>query len=288
MYASRRDVTTFMVSWYICAKLLLLNTSSAKWRPFCPGEDEWYKLGCWRICVSCCVVLCCVVLGWVGVFCIVSCRVVCRVVIIGFGNSLLRTNAAWLSFAPKHTWCNLHGDHHPWVLCHCISDISECSQNILKFSQAICRVVFPSANTYWVSWLAWVFVSRSMAVAPALPNNGLARVKASVSKMKTTFEFRTHSGLALKRLILVLSPLTHWGRVTHICVSNQTIIGSDNGLSLIRRQAIIWTNAGILLIGHLGTNFNEILIEIHTLSLNEMHLNMSSAMWRPFCLGSMC
>ena len=56
--------------------------------------------------------------------------------------------------------------------------------------------------------------------------------------------------------------LTHWGRVTHICVNKLTIIGSDNGLSPGRRQAIIWTNAGILLIGPLGTNFSEILIEI--------------------------
>ena len=54
--------------------------------------------------------------------------------------------------------------------------------------------------------------------------------------------------------------LIHWDRVTHICVSNVSIIGSDNGLSPGRRQAIIWTNAGILLIGPLGTNFNEILI----------------------------
>ena len=53
--------------------------------------------------------------------------------------------------------------------------------------------------------------------------------------------------------------LTHWGRVTHICVVKLTIIGSDNGLSPGRRQAIIWTNAGILLIGPLGTNFIEIL-----------------------------
>ena len=58
--------------------------------------------------------------------------------------------------------------------------------------------------------------------------------------------------------------LTHWGRVTHICVGKTIIIGSDNGLSPGRRQAIIWTNAGILLIGPLGTNLNEILIEIHT------------------------
>ena len=58
--------------------------------------------------------------------------------------------------------------------------------------------------------------------------------------------------------------LTHWGRATHICVGKLTIIGSDNGLSPGRRQAIIWTNAGILLIGPLGTNFIEILSEIHT------------------------
>ena len=42
--------------------------------------------------------------------------------------------------------------------------------------------------------------------------------------------------------------LTHWGQVTQICVNNLTIISSDNGLSPHRRQAIIWTDAGILLI----------------------------------------
>ena len=79
--------------------------------------------------------------------------------------------------------------------------------------------------------------------------------------------------------------LTHWGRVTHICVSKLTIIGSDNGLSPGRRQAIIWTNAGILLIGPLGTNFSDILIEILTFSFTKMRLKVSSAKWRPFCLG---
>ena len=79
--------------------------------------------------------------------------------------------------------------------------------------------------------------------------------------------------------------LTHWGQVTHICVGNVTIIGPDNGLSPGRRQAIIWTNARILLIGPWGTNLNEILIGIHTFSFKKIHLNMSSAKWRPFCLG---
>ena len=59
----------------------------------------------------------------------------------------------------------------------------------------------------------------------------------------------------------------------------------DNGLSPDRRQAIIWTNAGILLIRPLGTNFSGILIEIHTFSFKKMHLKMSSTKRRPFCLG---
>ena len=77
----------------------------------------------------------------------------------------------------------------------------------------------------------------------------------------------------------------HWGRVTHICVGKLTIIGSDNGLSPDRRQAIIWTNARILLIGPLGTNFSESLIELMTFSFTKMRLKVSSAKWRPFCLG---
>ena len=81
------------------------------------------------------------------------------------------------------------------------------------------------------------------------------------------------------------SPLTHWGRVTHICVGNLAIIDSDNVLSPGRRQAIIWTNAGILLIGPLGTNFSEISIEILIFSFKKMRLKVSSAKWRPFCLG---
>ena len=77
----------------------------------------------------------------------------------------------------------------------------------------------------------------------------------------------------------------HWGRVTHICVSKITIIASDNGLSPGRRQAIIWINAGILLIGSLGTKFSEIYIENLTFSFRKIRLKVSSAKWRPFCLG---
>ena len=79
--------------------------------------------------------------------------------------------------------------------------------------------------------------------------------------------------------------LTHWGRVTHIYVGKLIIIGSDNGLSPDRRQAIIWTNAGLLSIGPLRTYFSENLIKVQQFSLKRMHVKMSSAKWRPSCLG---
>ena len=79
--------------------------------------------------------------------------------------------------------------------------------------------------------------------------------------------------------------LTHWGRVTHICVGKLNIIGSDNGLLPGRCQAIIWTNAGILLIRPLRTSFSEMFVEIHTFSFKKIDLKMSSGKWRPFCLG---
>ena len=59
-------------------------------------------------------------------------------------------------------------------------------------------------------------------------------------------------------------------------------------LSPGRRRAIIWTNAGILLIGPLGTNFSEIFIEIHIFSFKKMHLKMSSAKMAAILPRSQC
>ena len=73
--------------------------------------------------------------------------------------------------------------------------------------------------------------------------------------------------------------LANWG------VTKLTIIGPDNGLSPGRRQAIIWTNAGILLIRTPGTNFSGILSEIHTFSFKKMHFKMTFGKWRPFFLS---
>ena len=68
--------------------------------------------------------------------------------------------------------------------------------------------------------------------------------------------------------------------MTHICASKLAIIG--------RRQAIIWTNAGILLIGPLGIDFNENSTEIHIFSFKKIHLKMSSGNGGHFVSASMC
>ena len=78
--------------------------------------------------------------------------------------------------------------------------------------------------------------------------------------------------------------------MTHICVGKTTIIGSDNGLSPGRRQAIILTNAGILLIGILGTSFSENLKRNSYMFSQENAFEnvceMASILWRPQWVNS--
>ena len=122
-------------------------------------------------------------------------------------------------------------------------------------------------------------------------NTWLCLVKDNCKTRQETFTFWDLVSLLLEiwqydlMTYWATSIYSHWGRVTHICVGKLTIIGSDNGLSPGRRQAIIWTNTGILLIEPLGTNFSGNLIEILTFSFTNMRLKMSSAKWRPFWLG---
>ena len=93
------------------------------------------------------------------------------------------------------------------------------------------------------------------------------------------------SELALRGLVTSWFELTHCGRVTHISVGKLVIIGSDNGLSPDRRQAIIGTNVRLLSIRLLRKYFNENSIKIQQFSLKKMHVKKSSAKWRPSCLG---
>ena len=60
---------------------------------------------------------------------------------------------------------------------------------------------------------------------------------------------------------------------------NWVSIGSDNGLSPIRRQAITWTNADLLSNGPSGTNVNEIWIEILTFSFHSRKCIWTYVVW---------
>ena len=78
--------------------------------------------------------------------------------------------------------------------------------------------------------------------------------------------------------------------MTQICVGKLTIIGSDNGLSPGRRQAIIWTNARILLIWPLWTNFSDIFYQNSITFIPENELEnvvceMASILSRPKCVN---
>ena len=76
---------------------------------------------------------------------------------------------------------------------------------------------------------------------------------------------------------------THWGRVTHICVSKLTIMGPDNGLSPGRHHHLnqCWNNVNSTLGNKLQWNLNRN-------SNNFIHENAFESVvwkWRPFCLG---
>ena len=72
-------------------------------------------------------------------------------------------------------------------------------------------------------------------------------------------------------------------RLSDAYMCNLNTIGSDNGLWPGRHQAIIWTNAWMLLIGPVETHALKSYIKIHTFSLKKMFLKMSSVKWQPFC-----
>ena len=78
--------------------------------------------------------------------------------------------------------------------------------------------------------------------------------------------------------------------MTHICVSKLTIIVPYNGLLPGRHQAIIGTNAGILLSRTIGTNFSEILSEIYILiqenAFEKVVCEMAAILSRPQCIKS--
>ena len=135
-----------------------------------------------------------------------------------------------------------------------------------------------------IMWMLYIFLQISLETCA---DDSRLRFKygTATQVLFMTFSISWCYRCHILEAIYMPPDVTHWGRVTHICVGNLAIIGSDNGLSPGRRQAIIWTNAGILLIWPLGTNFSELSIEIQAFSFKKNHLKMSSAKSQPFCVG---
>ena len=129
-----------------------------------------------------------------------------------------------------------------------------------------------------VNKMLWWSFNMDVKGQPICAHQGVNYGKLIVSILQKMMFVRTALYIQYQR---DKKPLTHWARMTHICVRDLTIIGSDNGLLPRWCQAIIWTNAGILLIGSQETNFSEILIKIHTFSFKKMQLKKLSAKWRP-------
>ena len=157
---------------------------------------------------------------------------------------------------------------HIWNNC-----ISFAAHRVYLYGSAMISAIFASPNNcicqQWSKdcFLEWVpFGSQT---------SGSGRV--GITTVKQGLVWCTEGNYILMEW---LGQLNHWGWVRHICISRLTIIGSDNGLSPGWPQAIFWSNVQILLIGPLGTDFSEILIEIHIFSFGKMHLIMSSGKWQ--------
>ena len=150
------------------------------------------------------------------------------------------------------------------------------------YASVTCHII-DSGNKLWIH-CQWVQKKTPMKFESKCSKNHLTQMLWEMSAKYPPFcsDISVFLLFLLSEL-LCLNSLTP--SVTHICVINLAIIGSDNGLAPSRRQVIIWTSTGILSIAPLGTNFSEILIQIQTFSFMKMDLKVSSAKWRPFYLG---
>ena len=84
---------------------------------------------------------------------------------------------------------------------------------------------------------------------------------------------KNYSDLKLQLHLRGTNELTHLPLELHVS-GNWVSIGSGNGLSPVRRQAITQTNADLLSTRPFGTNFSEIQIKIQNFPLMTMYLKM--------------
>ena len=138
-----------------------------------------------------------------------------------------------LSYSYSFRWCVIIDSIHA----PCASGVRTSMGNSHKIYIHSCfhsfptsrAFIFPSMGDSWVSDLHKSY-DGTACIANSL-GHLLFLLFAQIERTKIATDRHSQS-------------LTYWGRVTHICVNKLIIIGSDNGLSPGRHQAIIWTNAG--------------------------------------------
>ena len=67
---------------------------------------------------------------------------------------------------------------------------------------------------------------------------------------------------------------------------NQASIGLGNGLSPVRRQPIIWTNAGLMSIGPLGIKIQNFSFTIHKIASENIVCETAVRYHRKACAGN--
>ena len=116
---------------------------------------------------------------------------------------------------------------------------------------------------YWGTTVTQLSVWLQISLLPGTTGNNVP----ILTDIKNLISRRTKNWMHLLEVdVLEWKYLIFWGRVTHICYST---------IAPVRRQATIWTIAGILLIWHLGTYFSGIVIEINTFSFNGLNIRVT-------------
>ena len=141
---------------------------------------------------------------------------------------------------PVLIWQNLYIESAPWYLNY-----------LCQVTATWVKIGYSSECLEMICKSIFMFPPSNSAIWHIMPADDLVTSGARASAA-TIFNLFLPQYFSLSTRNL----LTYWGQVKHICVGKLIIIGSDNSLSPSRRQAIIWTNAGILLIRPLGTNFS--------------------------------
>ena len=126
---------------------------------------------------------------------------------------------------------------HTWWMLNWKTHVQKIPNKISRIISVLCRLknYFPKHilrtlyNSLILPYPQYSVLTRGfkMGRVELLQKHAVCVISCSKYNAHTDLSFKQLNLLKLKDIFYY----THWGRVTHICVSKLTIIGSDNGLS---------------------------------------------------------